>query len=79
MSRLEIAMLDLEKALAYTSFVIRSQRMTPLESAIYYNGLAIAARSAEAQRRAEAERERYERTKVWREQEETINGRPVRS
>ena len=67
-SRLEIALLDLEKAMAYTGFVIRSQRMTSRELAIYYNGLAHAARSAEAQHRMEAERERHERIETWRRQ-----------
>lgn len=77
-SRLEIALLDLEKAMAYTGFVIRSQRMTSRESAIYYNGLAHAARSAEAQHRMASERERHERVETWRRQEETTSGRPVR-
>ena len=78
-SRLEIALLDLEKAMAYTGFVIRSQRMTSRESAIYYNGLALAARSAEAQHRMKAERERHERVEAWRKQEQATSGRPVRS
>lgn len=61
MTRLEIAMLDLEKEIAYTAWVMRHQRMTPREAAIYHNGLAIASRSAEAQHRMAAERERHER------------------
>jgi hypothetical protein len=68
MSRLEIALLDLEKAFAYTGWVMRHQRMTPREAAIYHNGLAIASRSAEAQHRMEAERERHERIETWRKQ-----------
>lgn len=67
-SRLEIALLDLEKAMAYTSWVMRHQRMTSREAAIYHNGLALASRSAEAQHRMEAERERHERIETWRRQ-----------
>lgn len=79
MTRLEIALLDLEKAIAYTGWVMRHQRMTPREAAIYHNGLAIASRSAEAQHRMEAERERHERVEKWRRQAEHTNGRPARS
>lgn len=66
MSRLEVALLDLEKAVAYTGFVIRSQRMTDRELAIYFNGLAIASRTAQAYHAAEAERERHARVERMR-------------
>lgn len=61
MSRLERLILDLEREIAYLAWVMRRQRMTDREFAIWLNGLAIASRSAEAYHKAEAERQRVER------------------
>lgn len=58
---IEQALLRLEKEIAFTSWCLRDQRMSSREMAIYHNGLAMKARSAEYQHRAEAERKRHER------------------
>lgn len=63
---LEAALLDLEREMAYTAWVMRDQRMTNREMAIYHNSLAMNARSAEYQHKADAERARHERIAQWR-------------
>jgi len=66
MTRLEIALLNLERAVAYTAWIIERQSTPPYEFACRLEELMLAGQTSEAYHRRVAERERYERIEGWR-------------
>lgn len=58
---IERSLLQLEKEIGVAAFAMRCAYMSDHEMAVYHNGLALKARSAEYQHRQDAERQRHER------------------
>jgi hypothetical protein len=65
----EAALYDLGREVAWLAYKLRRHRMTDSEMAVHDSGLALEARSAEAQHRMADSRRRAEEVIAWRSTE----------